>query len=386
MLKVKPLKQYLTELLHLSDAFDKKGADFVQQLISQHVVVSVKVDSASLVVMNDNGTLRFYGRNGAQEIDLIKRTGFDFYEKAINHCEKMQWRRLPSGVQFFMEMFSDILNPVIKYATRPRNDLILLFAKRGGKILRPDDPMLWKAAEILQIGEPPLIFSGKLDQDQKEQIFDFISAEPSERKRIFGGDDFKYMILSMFAVPRVTDYLIKNGLEGIVLYFGNSDEPTPFKIVDPKFTEKVLDKMDDSSTYLQDLYDMAFNNAVGYASQILNHEFKMSKTNVQQDYVEFVGQLTKRIVDSQGKQILSTVGKYQTYVQKTRYSGLNMNLAPTYILAYSKKFFFVDDLFRTLLFSLQKSNVRSNPAKGITVKVKDALNTIATMLKAKGLV
>lgn len=387
---MKPIRftQWLTELAHLSEVFDRKGADFVTQLISKKVVVSIKVDSAAFVVMNDKGTLRFYGRNGVQEIDKIKRAALDFYEKAIEHIESTNWKALPSGVKFFMEMFDSRLNPIIKYASHPKNDLILLFAKVGESLLRPDDPLLFKAAAALQVAAPPIIFSGRLDADQKEQIFDFISADIETRKRVFGGKSFQYMVLSMFTTPAEFGYLIKSGLEGIVLYFGDDANPVSFKIVDPKFTEKINDKTDLAVDYTQKLFDIIWPQAQKYAEDILNTGQYKFKTMDERDdrFIKFIADLTERVVSRQGAQLLNTLSEYEDYVLKYRFSGLSLKFVPSSILAMSKKYFFVDDIFRTFLFALRQSKNRLNPARGITASVKNTINNIVDMLSAKGMI
>ena len=54
---------------------------------------------------------------------------------------------------------------------------------------------------------------------------------------------------------------MKDGFEGVVLYFGNSNEPFMAKLVDPEFTSAIIDKKNDSDgSYYMQLANLVWGN------------------------------------------------------------------------------------------------------------------------------
>lgn len=377
---MRSFKQYIVEgsgIAHLHDA----DSEFFGKLMSEPVLVSIKVDSAAIVIMNDAGTLRFFNRGAQKEIDLIRRAGMDVYEGVISHIESRDWKKLPSGVMFFCEFFHDRLKSLIKYTKKPHNNLILLFAKKGGKILRADDPVMDVAAGILDVSPPPIIFSGMLNQKQKNILQSFVETEVEKRKQKFGLDNFRDMILSLFGVEEHNRWLVDDGLEGIVFLFGSETNPTRFKVVDPAFTQRIQDKIvkgNDVDSYRKAINEVMWNEI---NDEMVDSILKKVKPTGQPGFIEFVSELAI-IVGRIGDKHFQ---KYKNLDASPRMFGFTSGITPSRIIEMAKAKFYFEDVFRQLLFTLNTSKVRISPATGINAEAKVKITNVIDKLKIRGL-
>lgn len=382
---MKTFLQYITELNHLSDLLKKEnGNTFLVDLLSKHVVVSVKVDSSAFVVMNDSGTLRFYGRNGAQEIDLVKRSTMNIYEAAIAHIRSMPWKRLPSGVKFFFEMFDDNLNPIIKYASKPKNNLILLFAKKGSSLLRVDDPLLTSVANLLQVSPPPILFNGELNAKQISEILQFASMPTEQRIKQFGQQNFVKFILSVFLPKPEVAWLIENGMEGVVFFFGKDREPTPFKVVDPGFTDKILNKMGDFSGFYKAFGEALYPLVIAETQKFLKSSQKPQKPrNPQQAFINIAVKITNDILNSKGHYLITTLEPFREMVTSRRFASVSHSLLGSSLL---KEFWFGEDVYRFVVNALARPKLKTDAKTGLTATYKATLNDLHAQLHQLGLI
>lgn len=379
---MKELKHYITEAAGISHLHDAT-ADVFDRLMNEDVLVTIKVDSAALVVMNDGGTLRFFNRGAQKEIDLIHRAGMDVFEGVISHIESRDWKKLPSGVMFFLEYFNDRLKPLIQYSERPKNNMILLFAKKGAQILRADDPVIAKASTILDVAPPPIIHKGKLDSNQKSLLKKFVETDPDERKSRFGLDNFRDLVLGMFGVKSNNMWLVKDGLEGLVFLFGKDKNPTQFKVVDPNFTARIKEKGEDKMKILEE-YRRELNILLWrhIDDKMVASAMKRVTSEGHRGFIEFVSALSMAVADKIPDQNLL---QYQVAVSQSRMFSFTPGVTPAKIIERAKSKFYFEDMFRQLLFTLREPKSRANPKTGITGDVKDRVNRIIEKLKEQGL-
>lgn len=373
---MKKFRQYLTELQHFSDLISKQGNKFLNNLLNKKVLVSLKVDQSSLVLKKDGGVVKYYGREGGREIDMVKRLGMDIYEKPINHLESTDLRKLPDGVEISMEFFDSRFNTLIKYKKPPKNGIILLLIKKGGTILPLDDPMYRKVADILEISPPPLLFSGKLDAAQKQKLIDFVETPDGDaRVKKFGHKKFVDFVLSLFIFPDEIAFLKTDKLEGLVFVF-DGKEQVMAKVVDPAFTAGIKDKQQKQKG---DDYINAVNSVVYDTLPKIQDAALKIKAN---SYVDFIVKLTDLYRPYAKKEL----GKFdKDLINSTRFSRINMSITPKAILSLIDKEWWMEDVFRGLLFSFQKEAKRANPSSGLTKDKLPIINNIVQNNQNKGI-
>lgn len=368
-------KQHLNELQYLSAILTKKGDDFVHKLLSQKIVVNFKIDTSAFMVKNDDGTLRFYGREGKQELDLTKRAGSNIWEEFISHIEKQDWKKIPSGVEVYMEMFNSNIPTIVQYASKPKNGLIISYCKKDGKTLTPNDKLCVKMADVLNVSPPPVMFEGKMSGKQKEKLMEFLSNPVSTSPQ-----EFAKFVLSLFVPPKAVKYLIGETMEGLVFYFNDG---TMAKIIDPSFTQKIKEKKDKTDEFFLTVSNLVYIELEKSVDSILNNKSSMKKVlnaSGEKRYIRFVSAITGSILQRVAKK-MKDIDSFRSDVEANRFSNISSKLVPTGINTLVSKYWWAEDVFRIILYGIRKEKKRIHKPSGLTLDRKNIINGIVSKLK-----
>jgi len=372
----------INELAHFSDILTKKGNIFVDNLLKQHVSINVKVDVSSFNLKKENGVIKFYGREGKQEIDILKRAGFDLYEDAIRHIKARKWQKIPDGIEVYMELFSDKMPTIIKYKSPPKNNLIISYLKKNNKILPPCNPLNEQVSKILDIEGPPLLFSGKISASQQNRILKFIELSDEEKIEFiqtkFEGK-FINFVLSLFIPKKDISILQATGLEGLVFYFGNPKNPSDIfmaKIVDPLFTAEIKKKKSKNadSKFMIELTELIFKDLEKFIDITL-------KKRTQFQYIEFIMNLLSNYIKERKNIFDRRLEKYKKEISDNPFN-ISYGLVPPKVNQLISKYFWAEDLFRVLLFNLKTKKKRAT--KIFDKKKKGILNSQILKMKMSG--
>ena len=136
----------------------------------------------------------------AGEITYVDRMLMKYYNPAISHFEKLskeKRQRIPSNFYFGFE-----------YSTRKdsssNNNIVLSYIHRLGEDGKPVETFqskndLEKWAYYLEVENPPIIFEGMLDDDQKTKILEFVYSPFEELVEKFKTTSFSKYIISMLS-------------------------------------------------------------------------------------------------------------------------------------------------------------------------------------------
>ena len=246
-------------MIHLKEITDKKGIDFVKNLLSQYVIASEKLDGQRFSIQKDEtGNLQFFKRDGKTPISKVDRTLMKIFEDAIDHIESINsnvLESIPENYHIGFEYFYNTKPIAISYDRLPKNKLVLTDIQvrdKSGKIQKIiDDPdTLFEWADKLQVERYPLIYKGKLSNQQKTQIQEYLETPINKLIERFSTESFVRYIISILN-PNMKRTALMDDLdkpiEGVVFKFMNTKDGTDFfaKIVDPIFTQAVKDKKSD---------------------------------------------------------------------------------------------------------------------------------------------
>lgn len=370
------------ELKHLS-AFE---SSIIDKLLGSSVTVSIKIDTSAFVIMRDGNTIRYFGREGREEIDLNKRSVNAMYESFISHIESSNWKALPDRHKIYTELFLDNLPSIIKYSKKPKNNLIISYiTDSGGKILKPDNPLVNKVANILDIAPSPVIFSGKMPSSAKSKLKDYAQTG------VHGFPTFMEFVFSLFVPPKELKWLVADGFEGVVLYFGSSDSPVMAKLVDPGFTSQIIDKK--SSVSDESYYTMLSNEIWSMCRPLMPWIEKIipeiasgkRKMTGATKFLQFCGALSGQIVNQYGKKLAQKLADHEDEVIGSRFFQLTPSLVPKGIVTLSSRFWFAQDVFSILVNGLRNMKTRVNPKTGLDSSRKDLINKIISALDQNGI-
>tara|TARA_B100000963_G_scaffold349061_1_gene357569 strand:- start:46113 stop:48026 length:1914 start_codon:yes stop_codon:yes gene_type:complete len=315
---------------HLKEVHDKMGEDFLNKLFNEYLIVNEKVNGSFLGFKKDRENDEFKFFNKRNEIGYIDRVLSKFYNDPINHIknlEKDKIQKIPSNMYFGLEYISNTSSNVEDYGRLPKNGLLLNFIheldEEGGVIKTIQDKhILDEWANFLEIDGPTIVFEGKLNDDQKVEIMDFIYSPAEELLEKFKTRSFIKYVISILNKDFKESFLensIVRDINGLVFRFYEGDRENPSsksflaKLIDPIFqnkmsTQEVKREENKSQDYTWLIVIDLMNFIEMYDLKTIN-SWKIVGDSFQERYVKFVNRVFREFID-----------KY-----KDKYEGIQLN-------------------------------------------------------------
>lgn len=254
---------------HLRQIHDRKGEEFLNNLLNNYVIINEHVDGNFFGMKKNQSNDRFKYFKKTGEITYVDRMLMKFYNPAIAHFESMpedKRNRIPSNFYFGFQFVSGKDGGKSKYSRLPKNNLVLSYIHRLDESGNPIETLQTKAdlekwAYYLGVEPPPIIFEGKLDDEQKSAILEFVYSPKSKLEERFQTESFSKYILKVLN-PDVSDETIKSGLTGdvsgiVFRFYDENDENSKAnaflaKLIDPIFIEASGDNVESEKNQTND--------------------------------------------------------------------------------------------------------------------------------------
>jgi hypothetical protein len=239
---------------HLKEIQQKKGDDFLLNLLNNFVIINEDVKGNFFGLKKDRATDKFKYFKKSGEITYVDRMLMKFYNPAIAHFETIlddKKKRIPSNFYFGFQYVTKKDGGPSEYSRSPKNNLILSYIHRLDDNGNPIETMQSKSnldrwAYYLEVEAPPIIFEGMLDDDQKNQILEFVHTPIKDLEDKFKTISFTKHIINILSLDLAETDLTKKhegDISGIVFRFydENDENPTPnaflAKLIDPIFKD-----------------------------------------------------------------------------------------------------------------------------------------------------
>jgi phosphopantetheine adenylyltransferase len=247
---------------NLKEVYEKKGESFLNGLLNQYVIINEKVDGAFFgVKKTQNDTFKYFKKSG--EITYVDQVLMKYYNPAIKHFHELsieKRQRIPANFFFGFEYFTKSDSRSSKRKEIPKNNLVLSYIHRldeTGKIAETlqSKEQLTRWANYLEVEAPPIVFEGKLDDEQKSKILEFVYTEQRSLEEKFKTTSFTKYIVSVLCPDENSEFSDRD-LETLVFrFYGEDSENEAFlaKLVDPIFQQKSQDvqpKQSNSQDYI----------------------------------------------------------------------------------------------------------------------------------------
>lgn len=216
---------------NLYDLYRQKSSDFIEKLMRSNVVIDDDVNGSFFSAKKSANNSWVYYKKGSQ-ITLIERTISRFYEDAINVFESMPEELKASVPENLIFVFKYITEGNSNGMRGPKDILKLthIYDITRNQNMN-DQETLNSWADKLGVGRPPILFSGVLNDEQKEGILSFIYTNQDELAERFKSESFTKYIISLLNPEYET-----NGIDSIVFRFTDeNDEQILAKYIDPLF-------------------------------------------------------------------------------------------------------------------------------------------------------
>jgi cytidyltransferase-like protein len=381
---------------HLYDIYNKKGVDFVDNLFNQFVTINEKMDGSAFSFERDKetGKFKFYRRDQRNPITLVDRTLMKYYEKPIQYIESLPphiIEKIPRGWRFGLEYFANNKPVEIVYDRIPKNHLILSYIHElgdKGNIIRTiqNKEKLDSWADLLGVERAPIIFQGKLDDDQKSKLLEFLNTPFKKLLERFSTTSFVRFIISTLN-SELENSALNNDLdkevEGIVFRFGDpnkENETILAKMVDPIFTEIAKQK---SATKQEnkpsDFLGITIMDVMNFILEKGLKNFEVEGDTEDERYISFMSDVFAKFLEENKEKYRGTDFEEPEYLKKEDFR-LNKDLIKDRkVLKYVEEDDSFESLFKLLLNSFRK--LKSRPSGIITRGMIEQMNLLIQDIK-----
>lgn len=342
----------------VSTAANIKGSD---NIIDGIVTITEKLDVFRFIFEKTNEGVKFYKKDNSP-INIIERTLTDMWEDAIyDITECVNGVDIPEGYMFGVG-YKPVDRPLrIPYPNLPKYVLtdISTKGKRGKKILSDEIVNEW--ASKLNLGRPPIIFKGELDDMQKSVLIAYDKRDFEQIKQV----DFSSIIESLIGDTYSKGHL----LEGIVI---SNEHGKPLQIESHEFNllKESYNKMQPNKV----LYDMVMIHMSKHLdSQIINE----SDLSGDYKYMQVVCGIFNDFIENNN--IISGINESDLSPVHFGYKGrLNRTWIKNYkTLEYLDESSINESLFKIFLNALRKPK-RTNDL--INENVSSNINNFVSLL------
>lgn len=301
-------------MLSLQNILNNEGREFLENLLNKEVVVTEKLNAATLSMqkkqtseMDLNRNLTFYKGTGVnkREITIADRVMTTFYLSGmtyLSNLSKLIIDRIPANWTFVFKYFPNHQPSFINYSVLPKNNLVLscIITSGGTKIDDSEDLKSW--AEMFDVPYQEPIFKGYLSEYQKEKLRDYVE-DGSNNK-----ESFARFIITLLN-PEMKGSLYQNDgfespIDGFVFKFISDDgitKPMTAKLIDP-FMSALISKNKSKKGY-SDNTDVLLSDFTIFMSNQDMDSIVLTKKDNGERYLELFYRLFNRYIKYKKSQL-----------------------------------------------------------------------------------
>jgi hypothetical protein len=306
---------------HLSEIYKKQGTDFLNELFGKDLTVSEKLNGMSFSFEKNlyDGSLSFYKRDQVNPISKIDRVLMKYYESPISHIQGLDnlvLSEIPNGWRFGMEFFINPSPVLLSYQRIPKNGLVLThiivkneFGDIEKTIVEKEELEYW--ANLIGVENPPIIFQGRLSDEQKVDINDFINSPNDKLRDQYGTKSFAKFLVGLLNKDINKSHLndsLEEPIEGVVFRFGPIDgtgDSFTAKILDPMFEDITKQNNVKKASYFpSDIYGITILEVMNFILDRNVDSFTFEGDDPQDKYISYISSVFNSFVEENGEKYL----------------------------------------------------------------------------------
>ena len=380
---------------HLYDIYKKKGEGFIQELFNSYVTVNEKMDGSAFgFEKTPSGKFNFYKRDQRRPITLVDRTLMKYYEKPIQYIESLPMdvvNRIPTGWRFGTEYFSSNQPQEIVYDRTPKNHMILSYIHKKdpmGNITETiqDQEKLNLWAEILGIERPPIVFQGRLSDEQKIEILDFVNTPFSDLISEFKTKSFVRYILNVLN-PNLDKSALNEDLdkpiEGIVFRFGDpGSDQIVAKMIDPIFVELAKGKEPvNRDKRPNDILSVVIMDVMNFILMKGVNSFSTDGATEDEKYISFISDVFDQFLDAYSSRYQGIDLDEPDHLKKDEFRLNGQFIKSRATRKWIEEDQAYESLFKLILNSFRK--IRKNPGGVVSSEALEQFNMLIKDIQNK---
>lgn len=332
----------MSGIKHLSEIYKKQGNEFLNDLFGKEVTVSEKLNGMSFSFERNpfDGTIYFYKRDQNNPISKIDRVLMNYYDEPISYIKNLSedvLNEIPSGWRFGMEFFISKSPVVLSYQRMPKNGLVLThivvknqFGDIERTIVNKDELEYW--ADLIGVERSPIIFQGKLSDEQKVAVNDFINSPNDVLKKNHGTESFAKYLITVLNPELDKSFLhdsLEEPIEGVVFRFGALDgagEAFTAKILDPIFSDITRqNNLKKTSFFPNDIYGITILEVMNFILDEGIDSFTYEGEDPNDKYISYICSVFNSFIEKNGEKYLGLDFQEPDYLKQTE-NDINLDL------------------------------------------------------------
>ena len=273
----------------LHDVYRSKGDAFLKDLLNKYVIVNRNERGTFFGISKNNGVVSFHKKGG--EITPVDRLLSKMYEAPISHFKKPEIsasisENIPDGIFVGMKYrrVSDGIDLVITY----------IYNEDTGSYIHEKD-ILEKYAGYMGVSCQPVYFQGKLGDDHKTAVLDFVYTPKQDLMSRFKTRSFSSHVANVLGYEgddECSEFVFR-------FYDGDASKSKAIlvKLVDPVFLE--LSKEIDEPSRPSDYIYIILMDLVAYIQSYNNHDLRSACDGVTPDdnYISLMDMVYKDFIN-----------------------------------------------------------------------------------------
>lgn len=285
----------MSGLNSLRNIFQKKGTQYVADLMNSYVVVNEKLEGSYFAVMLDQNNEFKYFKKGA-EISYTDRVLNKFYNKAIEHFENIsedEKLEIPSFYLFAMQYFPQDGRLILSHIHELSADGACTRTTQTKHVLDS-----W--ANTLHVMPPAILFEGRLSDEQKSALLQLLD-QPIEE---FENVPFERALLTILGVTEDRE------INTVVFRFyddekRNEERSVVAKLASPAIESLLREKQPESVTKIKsdDFVWLILVDLINFVETFTLpelQELNMHSQNQHVRYVQLINELYKKYMEGEG--------------------------------------------------------------------------------------
>jgi hypothetical protein len=293
----------------------------LNELFGKDLTVSEKLNGMSFSFEKNlyDGSLSFYKRDQVNPISKIDRVLMKYYESPISHIQELDnlvLSEIPNGWRFGMEFFINPSPVLLSYQRIPKNGLVLThiivkneFGDIEKTIVEKEELEYW--ANLIGVENPPIIFQGRLSDEQKVDINDFINSPNDKLRDQYGTKSFAKFLVGLLNKDINKSHLndsLEEPIEGVVFRFGPIDgtgDSFTAKILDPMFEDITKQNNVKKASYFpSDIYGITILDVMNFILDKNVDSFTFEGDDPHDKYISYISSVFNSFVEENGEKYL----------------------------------------------------------------------------------
>ncbi len=275
----------MTKIVKLNE----KPEDFIGILKEKELLIYEDVQGSQVFVRWNGKKFIIKPKSiNSEELNFVDLAVQKYYNKIFRflHTLPNYVTNLISPTWWFcFEYFPDNQPAHIEYKKIPKNNLILTCIVKGSKYVYNYEEIV-EYSKLFDVDPLPVIYKGKLNENQLEIITLFLNTSEKDLEFIFGEENFAYFFYKLLNPALKNSFLMddfNSNLEKIILKINNNSEYS-FELLNPTYHKMELTN---KTEYLE-TYTIILLNFLEFLQLKNFKDFKLINITKDELYIELI--------------------------------------------------------------------------------------------------